>query len=126
MVADSELTSEVTKSLLFVLTLTRKGLRSRELCKMVNISTGKWENFMHNFSFLLVSSGCYFMICDKMMREMIGQLVDPTQEKAKTYRNSIVKNIKKESIRLRELEEVVFQLLMGESYCELKEVISRI
>jgi hypothetical protein len=117
MVADSELTAEVTKSLLFVLTLTRKGLRSRELCKMVNISTGKWEIFMHNFSFLLVSSGSYFMIGGTMMREIIGQLVDPTQEKAKAYRSSIVRNIKKESIRLRELEEVVFQLLMSESYC---------
>jgi len=47
------------------------------------------------------------------MKDIIGQLVDPTHEKAKTYRNSIVKSIKKDSIRLRDLEEIVFQLLMS-------------
>ena len=54
LVSDSELTVEIVKSLLFTLTLTRKGLTARELSKMVNISESKWQHFTKYFSFAML------------------------------------------------------------------------
>lgn len=47
-------------------------------------------------------------------------------EKQKTYRVSIARCIRNDSLRLRGLEEAVYQLLLSESYSELKEIISRV
>jgi hypothetical protein len=45
------------------------------------------------------------------MNEAITKIIDPSKDKIRAYRYSIVKCVRKESIKLRDLEEVVYQLL---------------
>jgi hypothetical protein len=99
--------------LLYSLTLTRKGLKGRELSRMVNLPFEKWERFYRFFGNLMVEEHGYFIICNKTSRTLIQRMVDPSREKSKTYRGSIVRSLKKDSVRLRDLEEIVYQLLQS-------------
>lgn len=75
---------------------------------------------------MVVESKGYFLICNRSAIGAIQKIVDCRYEKVKLYRSSIVKAIKRESVNLRSLEEIVYQLLENETFCELKEVVCRI
>jgi len=48
-ISEDELTCDEIKSLLYILTLTKKGLKSKWIQKIVNISKDKWGIFIKYF-----------------------------------------------------------------------------
>jgi hypothetical protein len=82
------------KSLLYILTLTRKGLKSKWIQKIVNITQEKWGLFLRYFSFFIVESGSYYIICNKSSRNIIKDIADRSGEKEKTYRQTIAHSLR--------------------------------
>ena len=93
-VSDSSISEEEIKSLLYTLTLTRKGLKYKWVQRIINVNYQKWQIFCKYFDFFIVQSSNHYIICNPKAKNLIQIMIDPRKEKVRAYRSSIIRAIK--------------------------------
>lgn len=94
--SEDGLEPEKIRSLLYLLTLTGKGLRANWLSRIVAVAPQQWKKFRQCFGLFVAEVRERMIICNRGLRELVGEIVDPAGEKRRVYRLEIAHAIRKE------------------------------